>query len=68
MLERFFRDRQYVDRLRRGALGDALDDVATFLHAFDTHLDHACGAAPATRRLYARHCPASSPISNSARC
>ena len=32
MLERFFRDRQYVDRLRRGALGDALDDVATFLH------------------------------------
>lgn len=149
MLERFFTDPKDLDRLRRGALGDALDDVATFLHdggysptvargylligghfshwlslegiapaglqldttarfrdehwpvcrcsrprgerghvnaslghvldvlkdrgwcapsavsprcpvdqilhAFETHLDHTCGAAPATRRLYARY-------------
>jgi integrase len=149
MLDRFFTDPRDLDRLRGGALGDSLDDVATFLQdqgyspdvarsylsiaghfshwldlegiaaaglpadtaarfrdehlpvcrcsgsrgmcvhvpaalghvlailknggwlapspvpaqcpvdqilrAFDTHLDHTCGAAPATRRLYTRY-------------
>jgi site-specific recombinase XerD len=29
--------------------------VDQILRAFDTHLDHTCGAAPATRRLYTRY-------------
>ena len=29
--------------------------VDQILRAFDMHLDHTCGAAPATRRLYARY-------------
>ena len=29
--------------------------VDQILRAFDTHLDHTCGAAPATRRLYAHY-------------